>query len=622
MDVGGSMSYDPPMCKKVLFLKERIGFEELIERIYSIMTLDRNRYKVNLVFRNCVGLGVFAGMPLEDDNGIDIIYYMKSNSPPQASEIYVEVVELAQSNAQLGQNASMYSTSDPHRGPCTPDLLYLSPQHRARAVFYGTNHVLHVKRCDGFFWVYQHAIDPRVLQYVDAAGFGGLRRAGTFRVDHGLVTALIERWRQETHTFHLPMGEATITLQDVEVLWGLRVDGLPVTLVHRTMSKQQRKELVHELLGFWPDDSCFKDGRLKMTSFFELLATPLPKDASDEQVRQHARMYILILLGGQLFADTCGNVINLNWLDRVRNLEAMESYSWGSAVLACLYSRMCHASYASCKATAGPYMLLQMWAWERLPTICPTIVVPVSPGDYPRGRRWTTKCTEANAPQHVLSYYRDQLSNLRLDQFIWEPYSEHVLSSLPQYCTAGRHIWRAKVPLIFWHIVEFHCPERVMRQFGMHQSIPDNTDTDIGKLHHWSLAGFTGRDWAAFHSDWVKCWNARVTAVVNGQPVNTYLPTPEYMAWYREHTVLYITTSVHSQMGDVTTCHRPIYDDSSETIALADRDDATDGDALDGDAFDDGMQPVQLQQCRRRKKPKRFYCSTTPHRKSNRHMHP
>ncbi|CAN1323175.1 Serine/threonine-protein phosphatase 7 long form homolog, partial [Linum perenne] len=43
-----------------------------------------------------------------------------------------------------------------------------------------------------------------------------------------LVTALLERWQPETNTFHLVQGEATITLEDVEVLTGLPTQGLPV----------------------------------------------------------------------------------------------------------------------------------------------------------------------------------------------------------------------------------------------------------------------------------------------------------------------------------------------------------------------------------------------------------
>ena len=43
-----------------------------------------------------------------------------------------------------------------------------------------------------------------------------------------LIIALLEWWIPETHTFHLPNGEFTITLEDVSMLLGLPVDGKAV----------------------------------------------------------------------------------------------------------------------------------------------------------------------------------------------------------------------------------------------------------------------------------------------------------------------------------------------------------------------------------------------------------
>ena len=44
-----------------------------------------------------------------------------------------------------------------------------------------------------------------------------------------LITCLVERWRPETYTFYVLIGEMTITLQDVAIILGLRIDRLAVT---------------------------------------------------------------------------------------------------------------------------------------------------------------------------------------------------------------------------------------------------------------------------------------------------------------------------------------------------------------------------------------------------------
>src|SRR5438105_3140611 len=49
-----------------------------------------------------------------------------------------------------------------------------------------------------------------------------------FQLDRSLLSALVDRWRPETHTFHLPCGEMAPTLQDVSYLLGLLLVGTAV----------------------------------------------------------------------------------------------------------------------------------------------------------------------------------------------------------------------------------------------------------------------------------------------------------------------------------------------------------------------------------------------------------
>ena len=72
-------------------------------------------------------------------------------------------------------------------------------------------------------------VDDRVVNIIKALGLEGLLWVSGREIDHGLITALVERWRLETHTFHMPHGEVSITLQDMEVLLGLPVDGVAIT---------------------------------------------------------------------------------------------------------------------------------------------------------------------------------------------------------------------------------------------------------------------------------------------------------------------------------------------------------------------------------------------------------
>lgn len=74
--------------------------------------------------------------------------------------------------------------------------------------------------------------DDRYIPYLRAAGLLGVALV----VSRGMpvfnapaLTALVDRWRPETHSFHLPSGEMTITLQDVAMILALPLRGHAVT---------------------------------------------------------------------------------------------------------------------------------------------------------------------------------------------------------------------------------------------------------------------------------------------------------------------------------------------------------------------------------------------------------
>ncbi|XP_066162566.1 uncharacterized protein [Oryza sativa Japonica Group] len=82
-------------------------------------------------------------------------------------------------------------------------------------------------------------VDPRHVPWLRVAGLLPLCRlveagaderdpARRWDADRSLLATLADRWRPETHTFHLPCGEMAPTLQDVSYLLGLPLAGAAV----------------------------------------------------------------------------------------------------------------------------------------------------------------------------------------------------------------------------------------------------------------------------------------------------------------------------------------------------------------------------------------------------------
>ena len=66
---------------------------------------------------------------------------------------------------------------------------------------------------------------PEIEGSVAAIGLTTLIASSVVISDPGVIYAFVERWHKETSSFHLPVGELTITLDDVASLLHLPITG-------------------------------------------------------------------------------------------------------------------------------------------------------------------------------------------------------------------------------------------------------------------------------------------------------------------------------------------------------------------------------------------------------------
>ncbi|KAK5802956.1 hypothetical protein PVK06_030590 [Gossypium arboreum] len=83
------------------------------------------------------------------------------------------------------------------------------------------------------------------MPYLELAGFGSAALIQTFDLRYDLVSALVELWRSETHTFHLSCGECTVTLEDVSLQLGLQIYGSAITSVRGVLMPDANNNRVH-----------------------------------------------------------------------------------------------------------------------------------------------------------------------------------------------------------------------------------------------------------------------------------------------------------------------------------------------------------------------------------------
>ncbi|KAL3533522.1 hypothetical protein ACH5RR_007043 [Cinchona calisaya] len=100
-----------------------------------------------------------------------------------------------------------------------------------------------------------------------------------------------------------------------------------------------------------------------MSAFVNVLRIPLANSLLDEAYVQRIRICLIILIGDMLLSDASSRRISLYFMSLLEDLHACGQYSWGSAVLAFLYRKLCNAfNTRHYTQISGPLAILQNMA--------------------------------------------------------------------------------------------------------------------------------------------------------------------------------------------------------------------------------------------------------------------
>ncbi|XP_068504169.1 protein MAIN-LIKE 1-like [Phaseolus vulgaris] len=250
----------------------------------------------------------------------------------------------------------------------------------------------------------------RIEAAVELSGLGGLLHASYESLDRGLLCAFVERWHAETNSFHLPVGEMTITLDDVSNLLHLPIVGQFYT--QETLDSDSATDLLVEALR-------------------------IDHALAYEETR-HCR----------------GAHVRLSWLTG--------GYSWAAAALTHMYEQLGDCSYANTKQLAGYATLLQGWIYEHFPSIGMRRMQALYYEDQPRCRLY-----DAGKGTSIV-VVRSQLDTLTPASIRFCPYNEHREERPFEWIS----LFCGYLRLGNW--TQLHMPERVLRQYGYTQIIPRN----------------------------------------------------------------------------------------------------------------------------------------------------
>ncbi|KAF7140591.1 hypothetical protein RHSIM_Rhsim06G0151600 [Rhododendron simsii] len=305
------------------------------------------------------------------------------------------------------------------------------------------------------------------------------------RIDKEIVLGFAGKWHPDTNTFVFDWGEGTITLEDVFVLGGYSVLGDSVL---RPLETGESVEIHKKLMKGRSEVIRSKARKADQHEWVRLFM------GSGSEIEHEA--FLVLWLSRHVFPYAL-DLISKNVLNIAIHLARGTRIALAPAVLSWLYRDLRllkNAIFSKKKRHAGlnlwgPMQMVQIWAWERFPTLRPH-PSPLELGE-PRIAKWNKVKKKKTIENVGLA-----LSSAK-ECFLWRPYAISEKNCVfPKFYNEGER-WVSvcsgmdedfesfarflrPCELVGLDCLERYLPHRVAMQFGMDQDLPGLVAPFIG----------------------------------------------------------------------------------------------------------------------------------------------
>ncbi|GAU37153.1 hypothetical protein TSUD_293110 [Trifolium subterraneum] len=322
---------------------------------------------------------------------------------------------------------------------------------------------LHCQREEGYKYPKNEERRGVVLGSGYSIRVGPLIRTNFNVLNYGVLWAFAARWHPETSTFHLPLGEMGITLDAVQCLLHLPIEGK--FLNHKKMTRKEGAEMVSSFLRVGEKDVmdmfASLNGPHLMHSFVAWLFSDYYTAADRAEVANRPGHEI------RLYRERCIQAFLL-YVD----LSSVHEWNSGSAALIHLQHYLDDAFEVGTSQMVGYMSLLKRWIILHFPTLSMWQFAENVTDDMPLNAKFALGQGHNDARG-----YRQSVDNIQVSDCVFSQYDDHrQVRPLINACWFSG--W-----LRCGNLKVKHLPERVLRLFKVRVKLPmtgalDTVETD------------------------------------------------------------------------------------------------------------------------------------------------